>query len=88
MNVITKETATVYRGGGKRYFTKKAAYNAAARAKIKTRCDCESPMLADFETGYLPVCCKYHEDADRLAKLQARLARWYKYQDSKVERRD
>lgn len=34
---ITQETAIVFKGGGRRYFTLKAACHAAARKKIRDR---------------------------------------------------
>ena len=80
--IVGCEQATVHRAGNRRFFTKRAAYNHAAREKIKSRCDCEPPEYGDFETGYMPVVCRYHEDMDRCAKLQARLARWYKHLDT------
>lgn len=42
MSVVQKETATVWRGGVRRYFSKRAAYEGAARARMwKLRpCDC------------------------------------------------
>ena len=83
--MVVRETAKIYKGGGRRFFTQKAAYIHAARAKIRSRCDCEPPEYADFETGYIPCPCKYHEDMDKLDRLKNRLARWYKYLDAKKD---
>lgn len=80
--IVGCETATVYRGGGRRYFTKRAAYVAEARAKINSRCDCEPQEWNDYQTGYMAVPCKYHEDTDKYEKLKARLARWYAHLDT------
>lgn len=80
--IVGCEQATVYRAGNRRFFTKRAAYNHAAREKIRSRCDCEPLDYADFASGYMPMACRYHEDMDRCAKLQARLARWYKHIDT------
>lgn len=41
---VTKEAATVYRGGGRRFLTLKSAIKAEARRKIKSRygkCACD-----------------------------------------------
>jgi len=79
--VVTSEQAKVYRAGSRRFFTKNAAYNHAAREKIKSRCDCGPVDDADFKTGYMHYCCRYHTDYDYLVRLQARLCRWYKHID-------
>ena len=81
--IVETLTATVYKGGGKRYLTKRAAYYAAARAKINSRCDCEPCDYADYETGYMPVMCQWHEDRDRCEAVIQRLARWYQHADKK-----
>lgn len=39
--MIATETATVYRFGRRRYFTKRAACAAQARAKLNERCECD-----------------------------------------------
>ena len=83
--IIKREQATVYRGGERRYFTKRAAYNGAARDKIMSRCECEVSAYDDFEMGYMAIPCRYHEDMDKLAGLQARLARWYRHLDQASE---
>lgn len=56
---VTTETAVVYRGGGRRYFTKAAAYRAEAKAQLRAEmggCQCEPP---DWETGG-GWTCDYH----------------------------
>ena len=83
--IVGCESATVYKGGGRRYLTKRAAYNGAARAKIRSRCDCEPGLYNDYQTGYAAMPCRYHEDMDKCAKLQSRLARWYAHLDSSNE---
>lgn len=40
---VTKETATVYRGDGRRYLTKSAAIHAEAKALIKAKHPSEKP---------------------------------------------
>ena len=75
---VTSETATVYRAGGRRYFTKRAACIAQARAKIKERCECDycdHPEMPGCPTEYLP--CEYHDDSARAAKIMRRLTRIY-----------
>lgn len=75
---VQVETAKVYRGGGRRWFSLKAACNAEARsimrAKDKPRCECDSP---EYESGfqYYPgSTCNLHEH-DRYMKRRRRLAR-------------
>lgn len=77
MNVTT-ETATVYRGGGRRWFTKRAACRAEARAKLKSRCDCDycdHPEMPGCPTEDLP--CQYHDGSERAAKILRRLSMVY-----------
>lgn len=76
--MIAVETATVYRAGGRRYFTKRAACIAQARAKIKQRCECDycdHPEMPGCPTEYLP--CEYHDDSARASKIMRRLTRIY-----------
>ena len=47
---ISKETATVYRGGRRRYFSKKSAVRAEAMAIIKEKYPTERP---EYEQGHL-----------------------------------
>jgi hypothetical protein len=79
---VTTETATVFRGGGRRYFTKRAAYIAEARARIRARwlkrfgCDC--PWSGDeppFDE------CAAHGQHDRVNRLAVRLAKRLQRQD-------
>jgi hypothetical protein len=75
---VSIETATVYRGGGRRYFTKRAAVRAEARAKLKERCDCDycdHPEMPGRPTEDLP--CKYHDGSERADKILRRLTRLY-----------
>jgi hypothetical protein len=76
--MITAETATVYRGGGRRYFTKRAAIAAEARAKLKTRCDCDycdHPEMPGCPTEHMP--CRYHDGSECADKILRRLTRVY-----------
>lgn len=77
MTVIV-ETATVYRGGGRRWFSLRAACNAEAgaimRTKDKPRCECQE---AEYENGFMyspSDTCVLHEH-DRYTKRKRRLAR-------------
>lgn len=60
MNVQT-EQATVYRGGGRRWFTKKAAARAEAARLYRSRypCTCEP---ADYSCQYPGYACAHHTD--------------------------
>jgi hypothetical protein len=74
---VTTETAVVFRAGGRRWFTKNAACRAAARAKINTRCECESAEPDSFDgRGYPGHTCWYH-DQDRYHRLISKLASIY-----------
>ena len=72
--IVETQIATVFKGGGRRFFTKRAAYRAAAKAKIRERCDC---YPADPRTGDSGETCKYHEDLNRWDEIVGRLARLY-----------
>lgn len=63
---VSAETATVYRGGGRRWLTRKAAERAEARAIIKLRCECSR---SDPAIGYYGYTCRYHADPDRYARM-------------------
>jgi len=69
---VASEKATVYRGGGRRWFTLQAACNAEARAKINERCECD---CSDYDTS--PVACALHEE-ERYSVIRRRLARVYR----------
>lgn len=59
---IRQETAVVFRGGGRRFFTRKAAERAEAKAIIRKRCECERGDILNGDYGYT---CRYHSDRDR-----------------------
>lgn len=70
---VAREPAIVFRGGGRRWLTLRAACNAEARKKVlKKHCDC-APNANDF-AGY---ACLYHQGDERLHAVQRRLARLY-----------
>lgn len=72
--IPTVEQATVYRGGGRRWLTRKAACKAEARAKIKTRCECD--YCDHGLMGREHLTCSLHHP-DRYPKILRRLARMY-----------
>ena len=84
MSTVTTETATVYRGAGRRWFTRRAAYRAVARAVVNERCretgDCDGGE-ADALAGYVPPGCRWHRDPDHAERLLTRLARRYERRD-------
>jgi hypothetical protein len=74
---VTSESAKVYRGGGRRWFTLRAACRAEARAKMKARCECDycdHPEMPGCPREDLP--CSLHEP-DRYPKIVRRLASIY-----------
>lgn len=72
---VTVESATVYRGGGRRWFTKRAACKAEARAKINKDCGCDYCDHGGYGREHLP--CGRHVDGERYAKMLRRLTRIY-----------
>jgi len=68
------ETATVYRAGGRRWFTKKGAARAEARALYRNRHPCECELPSGFGAGSYPgYVCEYH--GERQEKFVSRVAR-------------
>ena len=62
--MITSEVATVYRGGGRRWFTRSAAINAEAKAKYKAATDLEDRCYCDtikWDGQEFNDACKYHD---------------------------
>lgn len=75
---VTASTATVFRGGRRRYFTLKAAVRAEAKAKIKMHCFCDycdHPEMPGAGREDLP--CKYHDGSPYAMKVLRRLSRIY-----------
>lgn len=78
--MIQIETATVYRGGGRRWFSKKAAIRAEAnkayqaRVKDKQRCGCGGEFSDVF--GQIDDYCHYH---DRTQPIYSRYIRFAQY---------
>jgi hypothetical protein len=75
---VTAETAVVYRGGGRRWFTRRAAYRAEAKALIREHCWC-SPI--EPYTGCEEIC-RYHDDPYHFEELVDLLAYLYEHEDS------
>ena len=75
---VTTEAATVYRGGGRRWFTKKSAIYAEAKAcyrmvsHAKDRCGCGSTF--DDTYGVVPYSCDYHDYQN--SKVRGRYIRY------------
>jgi hypothetical protein len=59
MHEIGIETAQVYRGGGRRWFTRQAAERAEARKAWNRVCECDE---SDSATGYPGHVCTVHSD--------------------------
>lgn len=74
--IPTKEIATVYRGGGRRWFTLDAACRAQAKAKIKNNCTCDYIDHEGYGRQHLP--CRYHDGSSHAEKVLRRLARIYR----------
>lgn len=72
---VSSETAKVYRGGGRRWFTLQAACNAQARAKIMERCECEP--FDPLEWRVEPITCDMHA-TERYPKILRRLSKIYR----------
>jgi len=81
MSRIGIATARVYIGGGNRRLSRRGAYYAEARARIKAKypCECDAP---DHAAGYPGNVCDRHAwDPKRWALLVRRLARFLAYLD-------
>ena len=63
--MVTKETAKVFKGGGRRYFTKRAAARNEARCRLKGKCDCHY----ENDTGYQSICRFHGLPEDRRERL-------------------
>lgn len=72
---VSKETATAWRGGGRRWFTLNAALRAEARAAIAAKCECESPSYADRYPGWT---CGWHSDRGYYERVLDRFVRLYR----------
>lgn len=66
---VKTETATVYRGGRRRWLSLEAACNAEAGAILSRFCDC-IPGRGDMA----PETCAMHADHERYTRVRARLA--------------
>jgi len=58
---MKSEFAIVWKGGGRRWFSKVSAARGEARSIIRARCDCEK---GSHEIDYSPEVCIYHESPD------------------------
>jgi hypothetical protein len=76
--VIRAETTTVYKAGGRRFLTLRAAVNKAVRDRLRDKCECDycdHPEMPGCPTEDLP--CKYHDNSERAQKIRRRLGRLY-----------
>lgn len=71
--MITQEVATVWRGGGRRWFSKQAACRAEARRMMRKRCECDA---GDSVTP--SYSCRYHS-VDNYGRIINRLTRHLLY---------
>ncbi len=83
--IVTRERAIVFRGGGRRWFTEQAAYNAAAKQRIRSRCYCSGPDPAPYYEQAPPEICQYHDmDPDEWTRLRDRLGRFLRFLDARA----
>ncbi|MCY1307712.1 hypothetical protein D9M70_576650 [compost metagenome] len=73
MSVISRP-AMVFHGGGRRWFTLRAACKAEANALIRTKCECES--IDHGPLGWEHLTCWYHEP-NRYPRIFNRLFNGY-----------
>jgi len=68
---VKSENATVYRGGGRRWFTKYAAERAEAKAIINRRCECAPGDDPIMDGPYItpPYVCYYHNDRVKFERM-------------------
>ena len=67
---VTVETAAVFRGGGRRWFTLRAACAAEARALLKRHCQCDH--FEDGQGHHCDLPCNLHHP-DRYPRIMKRL---------------
>ena len=67
---VKAQTATVFQGGRRRWFSLDAACNAEASAILKRFCDCSPGNGHDVA----PETCAMHADAERFIRVRAKLA--------------
>lgn len=60
------ELAMVWRGGGRRWFTRHAAERAEAKMAIRRRCDCDQRPHGSGDPYYI---CRLHSDPERYQRM-------------------
>lgn len=77
---ITAESAAVFRGGGRRFFTLRAAARAEAKALIKRNCYCERCHHEEWGLTELLPCRRHTEEVFQplVDRLAARIIREYR----------
>ena len=68
---VTVETAAVFRSGGRRWLTLRAACAAEARAMLKKHCDCD---YCEDDIGRYELPCRLHHP-DRYPRIMRRLTK-------------
>ena len=91
VSAVEVMTVKVYRGGGRRYFSRAAAYHGAARSIVNGKCDCERDSFLYDPCGGPPDSCEYCSRADRATRVDTyrhrlikRLARWLRWRDDRA----
>ncbi len=71
------KTVTVYKGGRRFFFTKKAAARNEVREMLRTQCDCyDSPNGGYYDPEPRHYSCRYHAmQMDDWKKLRDRMAK-------------
>lgn len=79
-SVFRKQSMVYYVPGGQRRFTKKAAYNEAAKVRMRKACYCDFDPDVGWENP-----CRFHEVDGYGEKVKNRLARWLTWADGRIE---
>ncbi len=82
MSAVEVVTARVFKGGGRRFFSRAAAYRAEAKARMfqQRPCDCD-PDQPGFRDADGHICELHGMDTVRFAKLRDRYARLLAWRD-------
>ncbi len=82
MSAIEAVSARVFKGGGRRFFSRAAAYRAEAKARMFAQrpCDCDPGSPEHY--GADGNACELHDmDTVRFARLRDRYARMLAWKD-------
>lgn len=76
--MVTVETAKVYRGGRRRYFTRRAAERAHVRTLLVKRCECETAETDDCGRVTCPgYQCRFHDGTEYGTRVVDRYRRMF-----------